>query len=221
MNAKPNVVFLFSDQHRRDASGCYGHPQVRTPNIDRLAADGVRFTQAYAAAPICHPGRSALMSGRQVHRCCDPTTSKQLLDLSLPNLGTIFREAGYVTGAFGKVHVPGEDEEHDLGFDERALRIYTPMHNDYQHTIGLENFWKYASYLPRYRPPSNPPPRNGINPTNAPIELEDELIFDHMVADRSIEFMRKVAGASSSGETGKTGPGRSGHSPCKEKENNS
>ncbi len=211
MKDKPNVLFLFSDQHRRDAAGCYGHPQVRTPNLDRLAASGVRFTQAYAAAPICHPCRSALMTGRQVHRCCDLTTSRQLLDLSLPNLGTIFRRAGYATAAFGKMHVPGEDEAHDLGFDERALRIYTPMHNDYQHTIGLEKFWQYCSYLPKYKPNPDARPRHGYNLKNEPIELEEEFIFDHLVADRSIDFL-KVAGASCSGSEN-TGAGSSGHTP--------
>ncbi len=196
MNAmKPNVVFLFSDQHRRDAAGCYGHPQVLTPNLDRLAADGVRFTQAYAAAPICHPCRSALMTGRQVHRCCDLTTSKQLLDLSLPTMGSLFRQAGYVTAAFGKMHVEVEDEEHDLGFDERALRIYTPMHNDYQHTIGLEKFWQYCSYLPQYKPHPDAKSRHSYNLQNEPIQLEEELILDHMIVDRSVEFLRKVSGA--------------------------
>ncbi len=192
--ARPNILFLFSDQHRRDALGCAGHPHAQTPNLDRLAAGGARFTQSYAAAPICHPCRSALMTGRQVHRCRDLTTSKRLLDLTLPNLGTIFRLAGYATAAFGKVHVPGEDEEHNLGFDERALRSYTPKANDYQHTIGLENFWKYASYLPQYHPPSNPTTRNGINPANAPIELAEELIFDHMVTNRAIGFLQRHSG---------------------------
>jgi len=201
MKNKPNVVFIFSDQHRRDAAGCYGHPQVLTPNLDRLAADGVRFTQAYAAAPICHPCRSALMTGRQVHRCCDLTTPKQLVDLSLPTMGSLFRDAGYVTAAFGKMHVEVEDEEHDLGFDERALRIYTPMHNDYQHTIGLEKFWQYCSYLPQYKPHPDAQPRHSYNLTNEPIQLEEELILDHMIVDRSLEFMKKVAGAGSSGDT--------------------
>ncbi len=111
--------------------------------------------------------------------------------MGLPTIGSCFRNAGYVTAAFGKVHAAGENESRDLGFDERALRIYTPMHNDYQHTIGLDKFWQYASYLPRYRPSSLPPSRNGINPTNSPIELEEALIFDRMVADRSIHFLEQ------------------------------
>jgi choline-sulfatase len=189
-STRPNILFLFSDQHRADALGCAGHAHVRTPNLDKLAATGTRFTRAYAAAPICHPCRSALMTGRQVHRCCDLTTSEQLLDLSLPTMGSLFRQGGYVTAAFGKMHVVGEDEEHDLGFDERALRIYTPMHNDYQHTIGLEKFWQYCSYLPRYKPHPDAQPRHSYNLTNKPIQLEEDLILDHMTTDRSIGFLR-------------------------------
>ncbi len=186
-----NVLFLISDQHRFDALGCAGHPVVRTPNLDRLAASSVRFERAYAASPLCGPCRSALVTGRHVHRCGTLTHGHMRRDMGLPLLGELFRGAGYATAAFGKVHVAGETDGNDLGFDERALRIYTPMANDYQHTIGLENFYKYASYLPKYRPPDAPPPRNGINPANAPIELEEELILDRMVADRSIDFLER------------------------------
>lgn len=186
-----NILFLFSDQHRMDAAGCYGHPQVQTPNIDRLAASGTRFTRAFTPAPICHPCRSALLTGRHVHRCCDLIASEQLLDLSLPTMGSLFRQAGFATAAFGKMHVPGEDEKQDLGFDERALRIYTPMHNDYQNTIGLEKFWQYCSYLPRYKPHPDAQPRHSYNLQNEPIQLEEELILDHMTADLSIEFLRR------------------------------
>jgi arylsulfatase A-like enzyme len=113
------------------------------------------------------------------------------MDMGLPTLGTLFRDAGYRTGAFGKVHAAGEDDDRDLGFDERALRVYTPMKNDYQHTIGLEKFWQYCSYLPQYKPHPEAEPRHDYNLENRPIELEDELILDAMTADRSIEFLQK------------------------------
>lgn len=186
-----NVVFLFSDQHRRDAAGCYGHPMVRTPNLDRLAATGTRFTQAYALAPICGPCRSALITGRHVHRCGALTHGHMKADMGLPTMGTVFRQAGYVTGAFGKVHVAGESDTNDIGFDARALEIYTPMQSDYQHAIGLEKFWQYCSYLPQYKPHPDSQERHGYNPKNEPIQLEEEFILDHMVADRSIEFLKQ------------------------------
>lgn len=189
--ARPNVLILFSDQHRADALGCVGHPVVQTPNLDRLAASGIRFERTYAAAPICGPCRSALITGRHLHRCGALTHGHMNQDMGLPTMGTIFRSAGYVTGAFGKVHVAGESDDNDIGFDERALEIYTPMKSDYQHAIGLEKFWQYCSYLPQYKPHPAARERHSYNLKNEPIQLEEELILDHMVADRSIEFLKR------------------------------
>jgi len=211
MPAAPNVLFLFSDQHRADALGCAGHPHVKTPNLDRLAATGTRFTRAYAAAPICGPCRSAMITGRTVAHCGALTHGHMHRDMGLPTLATIFRDAGYRTAAFGKVHVAGESDDNDIGFDERALEIYTPMKSDYQHAIGLEKFWQYCSYLPQYRPYPDARERHSYNLTNEPIQLEEEFILDHMSADRAIEFL-KVAGASCS-EARRAGTGNSRHAP--------
>ena len=63
-----NLVFILSDQHTRDSTGCYGHSLVQTPNIDRLAAQGTRFTNAYTNCPICVPARASLATGRYVHQ---------------------------------------------------------------------------------------------------------------------------------------------------------
>ena len=62
-----NLLFILSDEHSRRVLGCYGHPTIRTPNLDRLAAGGVRFTDAYCNSPICVPSRAALATGRYVH----------------------------------------------------------------------------------------------------------------------------------------------------------
>ena len=67
MEAK-NLLFILSDQHRRDALGCYGHEAVRTPHLDALAARGTRFSSAYTNCPICVPVRASLATGRYVHQ---------------------------------------------------------------------------------------------------------------------------------------------------------
>jgi len=67
MEAK-NLLFVISDQHNRDALGCYGHPFVQTPHLDALAARGTRFTSAYTTCPICVPARASLATGRYVHQ---------------------------------------------------------------------------------------------------------------------------------------------------------
>ncbi len=65
---KPNILFIQTDQHQRDILGCYGNPIVRTPNLDRLAAQGVRFTNAFTCTGVCTPSRGALLSGQYPHK---------------------------------------------------------------------------------------------------------------------------------------------------------
>ena len=66
-----NVLFICSDQHARNALGCHGHPQVRTPHLDALAAAGTRFTAAYSSSPTCGPVRVSIASGRILLAGCD------------------------------------------------------------------------------------------------------------------------------------------------------
>jgi choline-sulfatase len=74
-----NLLFILSDEHNKRVAGCYGHPMVRTPNLDALAARGTRFTDAYTNCPICVPGRASFATGRYVHqvRCWDNAIAYQ------------------------------------------------------------------------------------------------------------------------------------------------
>ena len=68
-----NTLFILSDEHNKRVTGCYGHPMIKTPNLDALAARGTRFTSAYTNCPICVPARASFATGRYVHehRCWD------------------------------------------------------------------------------------------------------------------------------------------------------
>lgn len=102
---KPNIVFLFSDQHNAKVLGHAGHPDVKTPHLDRLAREGVRFTNAITQNPICTPSRLSFLSGQYAH-------NHGYYGLSGPNPGGLpcvlghFRDAGYRTSAVGKIHCP-------------------------------------------------------------------------------------------------------------------
>ena len=100
---RPNLLFLLSDQHRGDALGCEGHPLVRTPNLDRLAADGARFARAYVQAPLCVPQRASLFTGRypELHRATN--NACRLPDEEL-TWAEHLRARGYATRSVGRVH---------------------------------------------------------------------------------------------------------------------
>ncbi|MFW5857854.1 MAG: sulfatase, partial [Planctomycetota bacterium] len=102
---QPNVLFILSDQHNAKCLGHRGHPDVKTPHLDRMAAEGVRFENAITQNPICTPSRVSYLSGQYCH-------NHGYYGLSGPNpngLPTIlghFRRHGYRTGALGKIHCP-------------------------------------------------------------------------------------------------------------------
>ncbi len=123
MTAPANLLFIVSDNHNRQVAGCYGHAFVRTPNLDRLAARGVRFAHGYAASALCVPSRASLATGRYVHQngCWDNAIA---YDGKIPSWMHRMRDAGIEVTAIGKLHF--RSSEDDNGFSEEIV----PMHLD-------------------------------------------------------------------------------------------
>ncbi|MEJ7604715.1 MAG: sulfatase [Bryobacteraceae bacterium] len=103
----PNILFLISDDHSSPDLGCYGNKEVRTPNLDRLAKDGARYTNCFVTSPQCSPNRSAIFTGKFAH-----TTATSRLHTPMPpwqpSFLEVLKQRGYHTGAFRKVH-QGDD----------------------------------------------------------------------------------------------------------------
>ena len=104
-----NILFIMCDQLRRDYLGCYGHPHIRTPHIDALAARGVRFTRCCAQGPVCGPSRMSTYTGRYVasHGC---TWNFVPVGVHMPTMGDFMRHAGLRTAVVGKTHAAGDTE---------------------------------------------------------------------------------------------------------------
>ena len=103
---RPNILILLSDQLRRQALGCYGDPDARTPNMDGLARDGVRFTTANATCPVCVPFRFTLMTGEYAHSRLAPAI-EWAMSPAERTLADEFNERDYETVYIGKWHLDG------------------------------------------------------------------------------------------------------------------
>jgi arylsulfatase A-like enzyme len=111
MSDRKNVIWIFGDQHRAQALGCNGDPNVHTPAIDNLAAHGTNFTNAVAGYPLCCPFRGSLLTSVYPHRCVPG--HQYPLDPRSKTIAHLFRETGYRTAYFGKWHLDGSKEERE------------------------------------------------------------------------------------------------------------
>src|SRR5262245_48936852 len=106
----PNIVFIMADDLGYADVACYGRPDLRTPNIDRIATRGIRFLQAYANSAVCSATRTALMTGRYQDRLAvgleEPLNGRDVgLPPEHPTLPSLLRKAGYGTTLIGKWHL--------------------------------------------------------------------------------------------------------------------
>ena len=113
VSRKPNVLFLMTDQHRADLMTCAGRDLVPTPNIDRIAARGVRFSHAYCPYPVCLASRSSLLTGLYAHQT-GAINNTDRLDWRFRTIAHHFSESGYLTGLIGKMHF---NDAHKHGFE--------------------------------------------------------------------------------------------------------
>ena len=116
-----NILIIMADEHNRAMLGCAGHPLVKTPNLDALAARGTRFTNAYTNCPICVPSRAAFQTGNYTHRVRYWDNSIAY-DGRVDGWGHRLQEAGYTVESIGKLHY--RREEDPLGFDRKHIPMY-------------------------------------------------------------------------------------------------
>jgi arylsulfatase A-like enzyme len=155
-HAKPNILFLLSDDHSYPYLGCYGNPDVRTPNLDRLAGEGLRFDRMFVSCPQCVPSRAALMTGRSpvAVRMVRFTSPLPPDVVALPDL--LRDKGGYFTGVAGRsYHLDGPATQGRLAapelgrvMDEHGLRTFTKRVDYVEKGGGMKDFGgKLAQFL--------------------------------------------------------------------------
>ena len=202
-NDRPNIVFLFSDQHRGDALGCVGNAAVRTPNLDGLAADGVTFKNCSTSSPLCMPARASLVTGQYVNEHGAWGNRSEADRFGQSPVRNI-RDAGYCTAVFGKTHfrVPQVDsghtrdrvdDLHDWGYEvtheigetpsATSCNYYTDWLAErkklqvYENTMAM---WKLGQGNKTLRPWEH-----------LPCQLEEEEHVDAYIADKAIEWIQQ------------------------------
>lgn len=180
--ANPNIIFIMADDLGYGDLGCYGQEQFQTPNIDALASQGIRFTQAYAGGPVCTSSRSVLMTG--LHNGHTPARDnvphyETYLEASDITLAEVLKDAGYLTGGVGKWSLGDPGTEGDAtaqGFD----MWFGYLNQDHAHF-----------YFPEYLDDSESPSGR----TNYPGNSRSRRVYSHdVLTDRALKFINESAG---------------------------
>lgn len=144
---RPNILFILADDLGYGDLGCYGQKQIRTPNIDRLAAQGMRFTQCYAGSTVCAPSRCTLMTGKHTGHCTVRGNSLVPLRPEDVTVAEVLKAAGYATGLIGKwgLGEPGTTGvPNRKGFDY----FYGYLNQVHAHNYYPDYLWKNEQKVP-------------------------------------------------------------------------
>ncbi|MHC4495739.1 MAG: arylsulfatase, partial [Planctomycetota bacterium] len=135
---KPSIIYILADDLGYGDLGCYGQKRIKTPNLDRMAAEGMRFTQHYAGSTVCAPSRCSLMTGKHTGHCTVRGNVDVLMKSDEVTIAKMLKQAGYSTACIGKWgigHPHQPDDPHNNGFD---------------HFFGYLSMWHAHNYYPDF-----------------------------------------------------------------------
>ncbi len=182
MADRPNILLIFTDQQRGDTIHAGGNPVIRTPNLDRLAAEGTRFSSAYTAAPVCVPARCSLITGQYPHNTGCSDNSHPMPD-DRPSFMELLTESGYRTHGIGKCHFT-PDLFALRGFQTREVQeelTASPERDDYL-------VWLREQGVTHLHDPHGV--RGEMYYIPQPAQVSPDLHPTNWVGDRSVEWLR-------------------------------
>lgn len=173
--SKRQIVFIMTDTTRWDMLGCYGNPDMKTPNLDALAAQGVRFDRAYTCQPVCGPARAAIFTGLYPHSA-GSWANCMALGSDARTVGQHLTDYGIHTAYIGKWHLDASDY---FGTGK------CPVGWDPDYWYDMRN------YLEELTPEQREASRNAVTADGSPVT--SEYTFAHRVTDRAVDFIRRFA----------------------------
>ncbi|MFP4055413.1 MAG: sulfatase [Candidatus Brocadiia bacterium] len=194
-NHRPNILILMTDQQRADCMGCTGHPQIQTPHMDRLAAQGTHFTHACTTSPLCMPARASFISGLYVHNHAMWANRGELLPRE-PSLFRHLQQAGYRTGHIGKSHYY---EHRGFHMREREDYLHARGFHFVHETTGpwatcrtdsyMTDLWRERGLLQAFRDDYARRRQHGPARSVWPSPLPTELFMDSYIGGQAVRFV--------------------------------
>lgn len=186
---KPNIIIIFADDMGYGDLSCYGHPTIRTPNLDKMASEGMRFTQFYVSTNVCSPSRASLLTGRLpvrtgVYPGVFRTNSASGLPLSELTIAELLKQKDYSTAIIGKWHLGSQPQflPTKQGFD---YYFGIPYSND----MGLAGTFANDTTIAKYKVKN---PKLPLYRNNDVIEYEpDQTQLTKRYTDEALKFIRQ------------------------------
>lgn len=188
--ARPNILIIFTDQHTHSALGCMGHPLVKTPNIDRLAATGTVFDNAFCVSTLCVPSRVSCFTGQYVHRTGAVGNGMEChIQPEEWSFLTTLKEAGYTIGLSGKNHAFSDGTLADI-FDAREeYGHWGKTHGTLRDTDRAVRIWRSSEMRPGY---GEGPIMEGLVDTPEP--FPEQQCPSWRIAEDAVAFLDQAEG---------------------------
>lgn len=178
----PNIIFILADDLGYGDLGCYGQKKIKTPNLDRMAAEGLRFTQCYSGSTVCAPSRCSLMTGLHTGHCRIRGNALVPLENEDITVAEVLKQAGYVTGLSGKWGL-GEPDTPGVpnrqGFDE----FFGYLNQGHAHNYYPEYLWRNEQKFPL--------PGNREDPQRKGVSIERKTYSHDLFTQEALSFVER------------------------------
>ncbi len=186
---KPNVLWLMSDQHNANCMGCAQHPDVKTPNLDAIASEGVRYTNAFANNPICAPSRICFMTGQHAHtHGYYGNKNNDLTDENRLFLPSVMRTYGYQTAFVGKAHLVRKWL--DEGFEQYSVCDMVDARSGVPESCHYFKYLQDHGLADYYEEGGPKPGQEYTLDGSAPAALPYEHSIERFTGNGAIEFLQ-------------------------------